>query len=158
MNPKNLKRRNLIRLMSLLGFGGMSAFCVSSCQSTSNADTPKNAVEEQAPESQSDNTLKPELNENGEPAQNHRPDMDIPVTKYGIKNPLPTDVIENMEALADPAALEENEDAELKPELTEEDLLNSDPSPAQMTAKYGAVMPPKKYGIPQPPTRYGIRK
>lgn len=156
MNPKNLKRRNLIRLMSLLGFGGMSAFCLTSCQSASKAETPKNAVEEQAPASEADNTLKPELSENGDPTEKPQPDMDVPVTKYGIPQPIP--VIENLEVLLDPTASEENKEPELKPELTEEELLNPDPSPGQMTAKYGVVMPPKRYGIPQPPTKYGIRK
>ncbi len=174
---KQIKRNILIRLMTVLGFGGMAAFCISSCQSaTSSSDKqPKSEVAEDAmteapqpaPESNGGtNAPQPEFTEdtsdsNPPPAQ----DIQMPVKKYGIPAPLPPDVVEHFDEIQVPPTPEANEaalkdkideqDEDLKPEYTEEDLWNKpDPGSIRPVKKYG-IIPPTK---PQPiVTRYGIR-
>ena len=134
MNLKRIKRNILFRLMTALGFGGMAAFCLSSCQSPSaNSDkqpkqeTVNEATAEQTPptvgqtpstaEQTSDNEVSDEsadesktvmdeetLNTFFPPAQ----DNAVIVTKYGIRPPLPPQDIENID-LSVPATPEENE-------------------------------------------------
>ena len=145
LNTKQIKRNFLIRLMTMLGFGGMAAFCLSSCQSTTGAGDkqPKQESEStmssdtSAPVSDSqnadpddqENLPKAEFNENN--IDNFFPpqtEPQMPVKKYGIVTPIPTDDIDDVKE-------------PLIPEETEESLMNkpnnNNQKPDVITTKYG---------------------
>lgn len=170
---KQIKRNFLIRLMTVLGFGGMAAFCISSCQSTTSSSDkqPKSEVAEDAAVETSEsndavNTPKPEFTEDmSDPNSGPAQDIQMPVKKYGIPAPLPPDVVEHFDEIQVPPTPEANEEAlkdkndeqseELKPEYTEEDLMNQPeirpvPEPIYHKMKYGVPHPAKRYGIQSP--------
>ncbi len=180
---RQIKRNFLIRLMAVLGFGGMTAFCLSSCQSSSanNDKQPKHEASDsaasEAPQpaadsNQADSVTNPEPVDNSayfEPAPD--PDFGMPVKKYGIPSALPPDAYEHLDEMQVPPTPEANEQAlrqrfgddndepaNLTPEYTEEQLMNDPPPPAvdRPVKKYGIVRPSPKYGVRPPVQKYGV--
>ena len=171
---RQIKRNFLIRLMAVLGFGGMTAFCLSSCQSSSanNDKQPKHEASDnaasEAPQpaagsNQADSVTNPE------PAP--EPDFGMPVKKYGIPSDLPPDAYEHLDEMQVPPTPEANEQAlrqrfgddndepaNLTPEYTEEQLMNEPPPPVvdRPVKKYGIVRPSPKYGVRPPVKKYGV--
>ena len=111
-NFKLLKRNMLIKIMTFLGFGGMAAFCIASCQQVSSnsdkqpsqesthpqdsvqsasqsdhsEDSPATTADAQKPEPQNDS-----VNNNTEPVQDvSNPDTDLDSSDTTQMNPEPT--------------------------------------------------------------------
>lgn len=88
------KRKFLIRLMSMLGFGGMAVFCLPSCQQCSDADSQKNLKSTGKTDSYDDS-----LDDGGEdfyigPASGKKDkqnddDSDYLTERYGMRYPKP---------------------------------------------------------------------
>lgn len=176
---KNVKRAFLIRLMAVLGFGGMTAFCLSSCQSAnSNSDKqPKQETESEIVQEQplpdADNTESSDTPSDTQNSDSYdqffqESDFQIPVTKYGVPSPLPPDAYEHLDEMQVPPTPELNEerhnqnsqvnDNDLKPGLSDDTQdTKPDPSPSikKIATRYGIRRPVKKYGIRGPVGKYG---
>ena len=173
---RQIKRSFLIRLMAVLGFGGMTAFCISSCQSSSNSDKqPKHEASENAtPDaSQTDadsnnaadadsnnaadadsndaaNTPQPVVNDWFAPQD---PDIAIPVTKYGIQPPLPPDAYEHLDEMQVPPTPEANEERLKRYNDPDEDVPADKLKPEYTEEQLNA----KPIADPEPvPTKYGV--
>ena len=173
---RHIKRHFLIRLMTVLGFGGMAAFCMSSCQSTSsNSDkqpkqeTNAEVVPEQstsdADSSSQDNNVQTDT-PNADAVDTFFPESDyeMPVKKYGIPSPISPEELERFDENGVPIVPE----IPSVPATPNDSAANSAPSDDEeqiqnLKAEYTEEdlnkplpqpeqpLPVKKYGIQKPP-------
>ena len=173
---KQMIRNFLIRLMTVLGFGGMTAFCVSSCQSTSanndkqpkqeandNATTGQNnpEVENQqnnADDQNADNQEQPKKFEIDESFFEPNLGFEIPVTKYGIQSPLPPDAVDHLDEMVVPPTPELNDEIKNR-----NNTQNDAQDPSNLKAEYTEEELNNLKTEPEPVepdiivTKYGVR-
>ena len=147
--------------MTLMGFGGMTAFCVSSCQSaTSGSDKqPKHETENVTSQEQpgADAVRMNEENDVDNPSETLKIDAydaafpgnnyEIPVTKYGIPSPIPEDAINHLDEMKVPPAPDPDE------ANSDEKAQNENLNTGSARENEDFVTPPQQ----MPVKRYGIR-